>query len=95
MFGEQPCPGPPCTITAGLPEGFPQVSQCTWLPSPPVFGADHSADRGAGSPAFGADQSADDKGGAELLGTRDSGGQPVAGERIRGRWRLALVGLHQ
>jgi hypothetical protein len=34
MFGEQPCPGPPCTITAGLPDGLPQVSQYTWLPSP-------------------------------------------------------------
>lgn len=32
--GVQPDPGPPCSTTAGLPSGFPQVSQYTWLPSP-------------------------------------------------------------
>ena len=31
---EHPDPGPPCTISAGTPSGFPQVSQYTRFPSP-------------------------------------------------------------
>ena len=30
----QPEPGPPCSTTAGLPAGFPQVSQYSDWPSP-------------------------------------------------------------
>ena len=34
LRAEHPDPGPPCTIRAGTPSGFPQVSQYTRFPSP-------------------------------------------------------------
>ena len=34
LRAEQPDPGPPCTIRAGTPSGFPQVSQYRRFPSP-------------------------------------------------------------